>query len=113
MITRVVTREKFLHGCKENGMIDNFFNCYPDFNQLLAVCIRNPTKDKYKLCIDMVPTLMERFQENDYIEDEFFEKLVSPMDEDTYGSFVRQDSIINQKTPSKSKVFNSSPLSKS
>ena len=78
MITRVVTREHFLHGCKENGMIDNFFNCYPDFNQLLVACICNPTKDKYKLCIDMVPTLMERFQENGYIEDEFFEKISFP-----------------------------------
>ena len=79
-------------------MIDKKINYHPDFNQLLATWRRNPTKDEYKLCIDMFLTLMEHFQENGYIEDEFFEKLGFPVDEDTDGSFVRRDSTINQET---------------
>ena len=65
---------------------------------MLVTCRRNPTKDEYKLCIDMFPTLMENFQENGYIEDEFFGKLGFPVDEDTDGSFVRRDTTINQET---------------
>ena len=43
-------------------MIGQMFNCYPNFNQLLATYRRNSTKDKYTLCIDMFPTLIEYFQ---------------------------------------------------
>ena len=105
MTTREVTRENMLHGLMENGKIDKIFNCYPDFNSLLATCRRNPIKDEYKLCIDMFPTLMEHFQENGHIEDEFFEKLGFPMDEDTDGSFVRRDTTINQETRQRTKCL--------
>ena len=56
MTTRVVTREKSLHGFMENGMIDKKNNYYPGFNQLLATCRRNSIKDEYELYIDMFPT---------------------------------------------------------
>ena len=42
----------------DNGMIDKKFNCYPDFNQSLAIYKRNLTKDEYKLRIDIAPTLI-------------------------------------------------------
>ena len=80
-------------------------NYHLDFNQLLATWRRNPTKDECKLCIDMFPTLMEHFQENGHIEDEFFEKLGFPMDEDTDGSFVRRDTTINQETRQRTKCL--------
>ena len=71
----------------------------------MATCRCNPTKDEYKLCIDMFPTLMEHFQENGHIEDEFFETLGFPMNEDTDGSFVRRDSTINQETRQRAKCL--------
>ena len=56
-------------------MIGQMFNCYPNFNQLLATYRRNPTKDKYTLCIDMFSTLIEHFQKKGHIEDKLFENM--------------------------------------
>ena len=63
----------------------------------MATCRRNPTKEDYKLCIDMFLTLIKN-QENGHIENNVFEKLGFPMDEDTDESFDSRDSIINQET---------------
>ena len=60
----------------DNGMIDKQFNCYLDFNQSLAICKRNLTKDEYKLRIDIAPTLIEYFQEKGNIENELLEEKV-------------------------------------
>ena len=88
MTTRAVNRENIIHGFKENGMIDTSMFTYPDFNKMLATCRLDPTNEEYKLCVDSFPYLFKLFQEKGHVEDEVFERLGFPMDQDVDGTKV-------------------------
>ena len=68
MTSKAANRNNILHGFKENGMIDRQFLQYPDFQQMLSTCRRDPTKEEYKLCIDSFPYLYKIYLEKGHVK---------------------------------------------
>ena len=52
MVTKAATRDNIQHGFIANGLVDETYNRYPDFNNILATCRKNSKTDDYNRCID-------------------------------------------------------------
>ena len=84
-------------------MIDKEYKTFPDFEKLLATCRRDPTKEKYNLCIDSFPYLYTKVLDDGHLDDSIFEEVGFPMDINASGQNVRRDASITQESQQQAK----------
>ena len=51
MVTKAATRDNIQHGFIANGLVDDKYKRYPDFNKILTIYRRNPKVKDYNHCI--------------------------------------------------------------
>ena len=83
MVTKAVTYLNIIHGFQENGMIDKEYKMFSDFEQFLATCQRDPTKQKYNLCMNTFPYLYTKMLDDRHLDDSISDEVVFPMDTNT------------------------------
>ena len=72
MTAKAANRNNILHVLLENGMIDNKFFRYPEFDKILATCKLDPTNSEYKLCVDSFHHLFKKhFTKGGEVDEEF------------------------------------------
>ena len=82
MTTKEVTRNDIIHGFVENGMIDFDNKRFPDFNNILATCRKDPTVEEYKLCETHFTYLLQKYMDDGHVDDARFEELGFTVDVD-------------------------------
>ena len=105
MTTKAAIYDNINCGFKENGMIDRKTNRYPDFNNILATCRMNPTKEEYALCVNSFSYLFDICQKKGHVADDVFESLGFPMDRDVDGASIRRDATITQEPRQRAKCL--------
>ena len=86
-------------------MIDKKIELYPDMDQMLVTCKKDPTIEEYNLCIKSFPYLLKQYNQKGYVEDKVFEELGFPMDEDENGMKIRRDAGITQESRQRAKAL--------
>ena len=90
MGTTAATRDNIQHGFIANGLVDDKFKRYPDFNKMLSTCRRNLGNEDYNRCIETFPYLFDRCLEHGHVPDLEFESLGFKQDINIQGNYVRR-----------------------
>ena len=98
MTLQAATRKNILQGFIENGMIGKKIELYPDMDQMLATCKKDPTIEEYNICIKSFPYFLKQYNEKGYMEDKVFEELGFPMDEGENSMKICWDAGITQES---------------
>ena len=69
MVTKAAARENIQHGFIANGLVDDKFKRYPDFNKMRSTCRRNPENEDYNRCIETSTYLFDRCLEHGHVPD--------------------------------------------
>ena len=105
MTAKADTRNNIIHGFKQNGMIDAEKAMYSDFEVMFATCRISISAKEYKLCVNSFLYLFQQYLKKGHVDNEVFEDLGFPVDQDADYQSICRDTTIQQESRQRAKTL--------